>query len=226
MSFVVNSQYGRVSLLDGLTPDDLGQSVTGSAPCNEREMTSCTLSSPSARYKCLVCCKIFSSAGHLNRHSTMHTGVKRFECPFPGCGKQCSRSDNLVQHFRLHLSESLRAEINSIVRGLMEDMRAKETQSHSAKHDDGSLRQQQPMLTSHCESPVTVRGRAKPTALQTGHRSASLSSTSSSSPGPASPLPFPWEPPGRMSATQSLSWDELGSNRWPSKIKISYARAE
>jgi len=39
----------------------------------------------------------FSTSGHLTRHSTVHTGVKKFKCPFPTCAKECSRQDNLTQ---------------------------------------------------------------------------------------------------------------------------------
>ncbi|ORX34969.1 hypothetical protein BD324DRAFT_652691 [Kockovaella imperatae] len=57
---------------------------------------------------CTICNRGFTTGGHLQRHQRIHTGVKAFKCPFPGCETRTSRQDNLQQHYRTHLSPSLR----------------------------------------------------------------------------------------------------------------------
>ncbi|KAJ7923380.1 hypothetical protein B0H13DRAFT_1504925, partial [Mycena leptocephala] len=47
------------------------------------------------RYSCEDCDKAFSTSSHLARHSRIHTGQKLYICDYPGCGKRCSRHDNL-----------------------------------------------------------------------------------------------------------------------------------
>ncbi|KAH8825252.1 hypothetical protein DL96DRAFT_1420010, partial [Flagelloscypha sp. PMI_526] len=56
------------------------------------------------KYKCNVCDRSFTTSGHLTRHGHIHTGEKKYACPFPGCGTKTSRQDNLQQHYRTHLS--------------------------------------------------------------------------------------------------------------------------
>ena len=46
---------------------------------------------------CTVCNRAFTTGGHLQRHQRIHTGVKAFKCPFPGCETRTSRQDNLQQ---------------------------------------------------------------------------------------------------------------------------------
>ncbi|KXS10434.1 hypothetical protein M427DRAFT_88515, partial [Gonapodya prolifera JEL478] len=49
------------------------------------------------RHPCLHpgCGKAFSTAGHLARHSSSHSGERPHECPLPGCGKRFGRKDNM-----------------------------------------------------------------------------------------------------------------------------------
>lgn len=46
---------------------------------------------------CHICGRGFTTGGHLQRHQRIHTGVKAFRCPFPGCDTKTSRQDNLQQ---------------------------------------------------------------------------------------------------------------------------------
>lgn len=48
---------------------------------------------------CQICKRGFTTGGHLQRHQRIHTGVKAFLCPFPGCETRTSRQDNLQQQY-------------------------------------------------------------------------------------------------------------------------------
>jgi len=48
---------------------------------------------------CQICHRGFTTGGHLQRHQRIHTGVKAFKCPFPGCETRTSRQDNLQQQW-------------------------------------------------------------------------------------------------------------------------------
>lgn len=54
------------------------------------------------RFTCYACSRAFSCNAHLVRHFRVHTGERNHKCPFPGCEAQCSRLDNLQQHYRTH----------------------------------------------------------------------------------------------------------------------------
>jgi hypothetical protein len=47
-------------------------------------------------------------SGHLARHHRIHTGEKNFHCLYPGCPSRFSRQDNMMQHYRTHMSSRSR----------------------------------------------------------------------------------------------------------------------
>ena len=54
-------------------------------------------------HACRFCSKTFSCSGHLQRHELIHSGLKPYACPIPGCMSKFSRHDNMMQHYRTHL---------------------------------------------------------------------------------------------------------------------------
>ncbi|KZO98880.1 hypothetical protein CALVIDRAFT_525846 [Calocera viscosa TUFC12733] len=126
-TFVIQSSYGLVSVLNSL-PHELSEPpaphILKIARENHRR------GSFPLKRQCPVCSKTFSSSGHLTRHLTVHTGARRFECPFKECHKRCSRQDNLTQHFRMHLPEHLVHEKSCAVRKLLDDTRARQREDY------------------------------------------------------------------------------------------------
>lgn len=53
-------------------------------------------------------------SGHLARHNRIHTGEKNFQCLMPGCTSKFSRQDNMMQHYRTHLSVKSRRGSKSV----------------------------------------------------------------------------------------------------------------
>lgn len=56
-------------------------------------------------HQCQICGRGFTTGGHLQRHQRIHTGVKAFKCPYPGCETRTSRQDNLQQQSVIFCNE-------------------------------------------------------------------------------------------------------------------------
>ncbi|KAM3424239.1 hypothetical protein BST61_g11220 [Cercospora zeina] len=54
------------------------------------------------RYACQACGLTYSSPHSRDRHMRLHTGEKRFACPFPRCDEQFARRDYLTSHWLTH----------------------------------------------------------------------------------------------------------------------------
>ncbi|KZO98774.1 hypothetical protein CALVIDRAFT_525774 [Calocera viscosa TUFC12733] len=132
LSFQRNGQ--RISILNppdepppASTPPALAPSDDGRSPTDTTARE--TLSpGPGAKehtrklHQCAVCFKSFTTSGHHTRHARIHTGVKPHVCPYPGCEKDCSRLDNLIQHYRVHLPKEDRGRGNPYIRACMLDL--------------------------------------------------------------------------------------------------------
>ena len=59
------------------------------------------------KFKCSHCPTEFPRFEQLKRHNRKHTGEKPYSCPFEGCGKSFSRSDNMRQHYFRHLKDPI-----------------------------------------------------------------------------------------------------------------------
>lgn len=68
------------------------------------------------KYECTLCYKVFTTSGHLARHSRIHTGERNHICPHEGCGARFSRQDNCMQHFRTHSTRNSRKKPKTINR--------------------------------------------------------------------------------------------------------------
>lgn len=95
-------------------------------------------------------------SGHLARHNRIHTGEKNFPCLFPGCQSRFSRQDNMMQHYRTHMSPKSR---KSTKRNSITTMTTSTTTSSSPVMDDSRPR---PRLHAHhriqfgVERPLTI----------------------------------------------------------------------
>ncbi|KZT62076.1 hypothetical protein CALCODRAFT_446734 [Calocera cornea HHB12733] len=151
------------------------------------------------KYVCDICDKAFSTSGHLTRHSKVHTGDKPFICPYPRCEKKCSRDDNLVQHFQVHLPKEDRKRGIVYIRDAIAEMRnttdvsravlllaglpspVPPVQGEEVDEDDeaedeehGSTRQQTPLSEERSVAPASpVRVHKRERSEQSERRSSS-----------------------------------------------------
>ncbi len=65
-----------------------------------------TLEKRTKKYKCGNCHHVFPSQSTLTRHMVVHTGIKEFKCPHPGCHKEYTQRAHLNYHLRKNHSEN------------------------------------------------------------------------------------------------------------------------
>ncbi|KZP00295.1 hypothetical protein CALVIDRAFT_327311 [Calocera viscosa TUFC12733] len=134
------------------------------------------------RFCCGTCGKDFSTSGHLARHIRVHTGERNHPCPFPGCNARCSRQDNLVQHFRVHMPREERRANSTAVRAELQKCLQSAGQSLNGPSSDS--------FSSHGATPTPMH----PSRGHHGQRSdsevPSLPEGGSRSPSPIDSVPL------------------------------------
>lgn len=80
-------------------------------------------------------------SGHLARHNRIHTGEKNFHCLHPGCPSRFSRQDNMMQHYRTHLSQKARRNTTHTSRASV--------QSKKSNHRAGTIEEKPDYFLHH-----------------------------------------------------------------------------
>ncbi|WVQ82638.1 hypothetical protein IAT38_004770 [Cryptococcus sp. DSM 104549] len=111
-----HSFAGDMSINSIKTDDSMSESSVQPPPTKGKNGATGPAEGRSKPHVCPICHRGFTTGGHLQRHHRIHTGVKAFKCPFPGCETKTSRQDNLQQHYRTHLSPTLRRGSGSAAR--------------------------------------------------------------------------------------------------------------
>nr|XP_031859911.1 uncharacterized protein CI109_004760 [Kwoniella shandongensis]KAA5526983.1 hypothetical protein CI109_004760 [Kwoniella shandongensis] len=198
--------YGDTSI-NSIKTDE--SSLQGSpAPTKGKNGATGPAEGRSKPHVCPLCNRGFTTGGHLQRHHRIHTGVKAFKCPFPGCETKTSRQDNLQQHYRTHLSPTLRRGSGSAARAAV-----------NAAMEAAGLK------SSSSRQPRKSKGSAAGTPSSTasaGHLPSPYATPTSQGPGPYAPYmydphgyaSYPIPPPGvGMAQSQSAN-----SSRVPSPV--------
>lgn len=79
------------------------------SPAPSTDSSSEPIKKEKRRHVCNVCSRHFTTSGHLARHNRIHTGEKRYECPWPSCDARFARQDNCMQHYKTHTNGKRRA---------------------------------------------------------------------------------------------------------------------
>ncbi|KZO90498.1 hypothetical protein CALVIDRAFT_391695 [Calocera viscosa TUFC12733] len=111
---------------------------------------------PGRKYPCKVCERVFTTSGHLSRHMKVHTGERKYVCPFPGCDVKCNRSDNLLQHYRVHLPKEERKLGNSHIRDSLRRMNSYASSSSSTSQVSPGVAEPTEYIHAPSHSP-TIR---------------------------------------------------------------------
>ncbi|OCF43795.1 transcriptional regulator Nrg1 [Kwoniella heveanensis CBS 569] len=204
----LHDSYAADTSINSIKTDE--SSVSGSpAPASSKGKNGATgpAEGKAKPHVCPICNRGFTTGGHLQRHHRIHTGVKAFKCPFPGCETKTSRQDNLQQHYRTHLSPTLRRGSGSAARAAVNaameaaGLKSSSRQSRKSKGSAGGT----------------------PSSTASGHMPSPYATPTSQGPGSYAPYmydpqhgypPYPLPPPG-VSLAQSQS---AASSRVPSPV--------
>ncbi|KAI9632116.1 transcriptional regulator Nrg1, partial [Dioszegia hungarica] len=171
---------------------------------------------------CHICGRGFTTGGHLQRHQRIHTGVKAFRCPYPGCDTKTSRQDNLQQHYRTHLSPELRRGDGSQARA------AVNAAMEAAGMKSVSTRQPRKSKASNAGTPSSASATGS-----TSHLPSPYQTPTSQGPSPYAPYMFdptqhgypayPLPPPIQM--LQPHPQQSVNSSRAPSPTSAHHPQA-
>ncbi|KZT60835.1 hypothetical protein CALCODRAFT_85921 [Calocera cornea HHB12733] len=160
------------------------------------------------RFCCGTCGKDFSTSGHLARHIRVHTGERNHPCPFPGCNARCSRQDNLVQHFRVHMPREERRANSTAVRAELQKCLQSAGQSLNGPSSDS--------FSSHGATPTPMHpSRGHHGQQRSDSEVPSLPDGGSRSPSPIDSVPLT-SPGFGPDAEHHPPWMDGGSGGYPS----------
>ncbi|WVN85964.1 uncharacterized protein L203_101122 [Cryptococcus depauperatus CBS 7841] len=148
---------GSIKTESSVSEQAVQRSASQSAPTKGKNGATGPAEGKAKPHVCPICQRGFTTGGHLQRHHRIHTGVKAFKCPFPGCETRTSRQDNLQQHYRTHLSPTLRRGSGSAARAAvnaaMEAAGLKSSSSRQPRKSKSSASTPTSATTSHFPSP-------------------------------------------------------------------------
>ncbi|KAJ3323320.1 transcriptional repressor [Blyttiomyces sp. JEL0837] len=118
------------------------------------------------------CGKVFTTSGHLARHRKLHSGVKGFTCPVPGCPNKFARRDNMVQHAKSHFRKLAQQQGLAGLTHLLDPKALQDFLSATAQQQQQQLQQQQQQ--QHSPNTETNPDQQRQLDIEALHRQLNL----------------------------------------------------